>query len=85
MVAIIKKFGPPTFFKKFMNTSINNCLILVDTLKKLYQTHSIENEMRKNVHVPKTRNLVKDNQVLYMHIIMNMNPTLLLVQFKYNT
>jgi hypothetical protein len=36
MVVIIKKFGPPTFFIEFMATSINNCLILVDTLKKLY-------------------------------------------------
>jgi len=47
MVAIIKKFGPPTFFIKFMTTSINNFLILVNTLKKLYYTHNIENEMRK--------------------------------------
>jgi len=25
MVAIINKFGPPTFFIKFMTTSINTC------------------------------------------------------------
>jgi hypothetical protein len=58
MVAIIKKFNPPTFFIEFIITSINNSLILVDTLKKLYYTYNIENEMRKNVHVPNTRNLV---------------------------